>query len=136
MAQTALSPERRIRYFPACLPPLAGVFREGVMIITTVLGDVHTPQGDYEIGSGNYTTVIFATAGGVRIPTACEIIINGVAVAHGVTADFNVVPSISPQTIGALIPYLAKAVVRISQQDAGRVVVNQIPLGLSLEPGA
>lgn len=106
------------------------------MITTKVLGEAITPRGDYVIGSGTYTTVIFAAAGGTRPVTICEILINGVTVAKGVTADFDAVPSISPQTIGVLVPYFSKAVVRISNQDAGRVVVNEIPLGLSLEASA
>lgn len=96
-----------------------------------------TAVGDYPLRSGIFTSVIFAAATGVRQVTICEIIVNDVTVAKGVTADFQGSdPSISPQTICGLIPYTARAKLRISNVDAGSITVNAVPIGLLLEQPA
>ncbi|WP_070151604.1 hypothetical protein [Sphingobium phenoxybenzoativorans] len=104
------------------------------MFETTNIG---TAMGEYDLKPGTFTSIIFAAGHQVRFVTICEIIINGTTVAKGVTADYmGDNPSISPQTICALIPYSAKAKLRISNVDAGSVVVNAVPLGLLLEQPA
>lgn len=104
------------------------------MINTRIIGSTDTPVGTYDIDSGCFVTVTFNAAGQVRQITQCEIIVDGIAVATGVTADFTGDnPSISPQTICALIPYHSTAQVKISHQPAGTVIAYETPLGFALE---